>query len=82
MSLFAVQYRDMHTAVHNLAIFLRKAEAQDLLEYLQGTESWPPDQPDGLHANIEINYRNPPTEYKGTSIEIINPERNNQPDVY
>ena len=71
---YAAQFRDMHTAIHNLAICKTRAGACRLLQHINTQES--------LHGlgfdsvsqidTIEINFRDPPTKYNGENLTIIN----------
>jgi hypothetical protein len=86
---FGVQYRSMHTAIHNVVVFETRevaqtlgemlnaevdmAEAQDVLVMQYGKEAGE------AKASFEINYRNPPTEYREQVLLIVNDAI---PDVY
>jgi hypothetical protein len=86
---FGVQYRDMHTAIHNVMIFDSRDVAETLLEMLmaevpmsEAQEALNAQYGDDAQAKdrIEINFRNPPSEYRDEPLLIIND--NGAPDVY
>lgn len=79
--LHAVQYRSMQTAIHHLALFDDVIAAQSAFEGLK--ESQAIEDPDEYNFtvemcmskcinDIEINFRNVPSEYDGQALDIIN----------
>ena len=70
-TLYAAQVRDMHTAVHNLIIFPERPAALKALKEVHQTQCWP--QHAGPARDVaEINFRAPPTEFKGHRLCIVN----------
>ena len=72
--LYAVQVRDMHTAIHNLLIYQRRTVAVDTLGFILELERYP-DAADGVTLPVEvveIDFRKPPTEWKGEHLTIVN----------
>lgn len=71
---YAAQFRDMHTATHNLAICKTRTGACRLLQHINTQESL-----HGLYFDnvsqidtIKINFRDPPTKYNGENLTVIN----------
>lgn len=82
--LYAVQYRYMHDAHHYLLTYARRELAKRalaILQHCEDTGDTPHDLPEAL-ANVEIDYRHPPEVHEGKHVEIINPARGQQPDVF
>lgn len=81
--LYAAQFRDMHTAIHNLVIYPVRSKARQALCVLhqeQTAEHVPP-----FEALAEINFRSPPTTFKGQRLTIVNNDLGlptGVPDVY
>lgn len=72
--LYAVQVRDMHTAIHNLLIYRRRTVAVDARNFIRELERYP-GAADGVALPVEvaeINFRKPPTEWKGERLTIVN----------
>jgi hypothetical protein len=78
--LYAVQVRDMHTAIHNLIFYRARCAALDGLAHARETKEYPPDNPD-LAGAVEIDYRAPPTEYKGERLTVVNGLYGSRPGV-
>ena len=80
---YAVQFRSMRTAIHNVIIFEEQHSANFLHRLFAINEQFPDDLEEYTSAPCldmyEIDYRNPPKEYKGKKLVIIN---NVIPDVY
>lgn len=79
--LYAVQYRDMHSAIHHLSIFTKKSEATRMLTFVTNTEQLPPGDEQGDIGDIEINFRNVPTTHDGQNLTVVNTQPS-VPDVY
>jgi len=88
---FAVQFRSMHTAIHNVAVFTVMSQAQEFFEYINEFEEAPePFEVDvsSLESVDEINFRNPPDVFpfgdydNGLPLEYMNNPVNTIPDVY
>ena len=71
---YAAQFRDMHTAGHNLAICKTRAGACRLLQHVNAQESLSGFDFDSVSQidTIEINFRTPPDKYKGENLAIVN----------
>ena len=71
---YAAQFRDMHTAIHNLAICKTRAGACRLLQHINAQESLYGFDFDSVSQidTIAIDFRHPPTEYNGENLTIIN----------
>lgn len=81
--LYAAQYRDMHTAVHNLLIYHRRALARRAIRIMNQDETleFVPQYGD----SAEINFRSPPTSFKGQRLTIVNNDNGlptGVPDVF
>jgi len=87
--LHAVQYRSMHTALHHLALFENAVAAQSAFDGLKASSDI--EDPNEYNFtvemcmakcidDIEINFRDVPTEYRGESLDIIN--EHNKLDLY
>lgn len=68
---YAAQVRDMHTAVHNLIIFPGRPAAVQALKEVHLTNSWPKQAGPAQDVTL-INFRDPPTEFKGHRLCIVN----------
>lgn len=79
--LYAAQFRDMHTACHMLAVYKRRMAARDALGRMEG-RPWDCTHPDACLEVIKIDYRKPPTTYKGEPLKIVNTTSSGVPDVY
>lgn len=82
---YAVQFRSMRTAIHNIATFSVKDTAQEFYMFIDICNNLPEEcvfDYDSLeHGDfIEIDYRNPPMNVQGRKLEYINSD--NIPDVY
>lgn len=81
--LYAAQYRDMHTAIHNLLIYPKRSQAKQaicVLNQEQTLEHAPP-----CSDATEINFRSPPEQFKGERLTIVNNDiglPTGVPDVY
>lgn len=76
MSDFAIEYRDMHKAIHHIIIVKGSNEplAQKIRDYLDDNEQYVPDQVvmhDDFVEDIEIDFQDRPTEYDGETLEYI-----------
>jgi hypothetical protein len=93
--LYAMQYRSMHTAIHNIVIFSAEKTAKELFDYVQSTLNMPEvfeefDNPKNFINHFEIDYRNPPTRYEydndaalfGLELVYVNYPEGWVPDVY
>ena len=93
--LYAVQYRSMHTAIHNVIIFSAEKTAVELFDYIQSTLNMPEEfeefnNPKNFVNHFEIDYRNPPVRYDyeldlalfGLEIIYVNYPEGYVPDVY
>lgn len=88
--LYAVQYRDMHTAIHNLVMCEDEDVAHDLLREFHAEEQWPLWASDdgrahGIADTVEIDYRCPPRSHGGRRLVIVNNDNGlpaGIPDVY
>lgn len=69
---YAAQFRDMHTAIHNLLIYTDRVAAFTALGICRTTEGHPSAYGLPPVDQIEINFRHPPTEHKGEPLEIVN----------
>ena len=82
--LYAVQYRYMHDARHYLLTYARRELARRallILAHADRTGDTPYELPEALD-NVEIDYRRPPSVIGDAYVEIINPKRGEQPDVF
>ena len=85
---YAVQFRSMHTAIHNIAVFSLEGEAQQFFDLISTHEEIPEvyEFDDMNFVGIEeIDYRDKPHEFKGMEILYINEWYKNAnyiPDVY
>lgn len=73
---YAVQYRDMHTAIHHIAVFENEDVAREYKDYIIEAEQHPlTDPPEGYIDDVEINFRHPPERYgdryDGVRLEYI-----------
>ena len=84
---YGAQYRDMHTGIHNVIIFESIVMANEVLKDLHEFEELP-----DWYLNesqyvgyIEIDFRNPPEEYREGTLHIVNGDLGlptGVPDVY
>lgn len=79
---YAVQARSWHTACHVLLVYQKRKQAQDLVDFIDYSNddieySSLPHEPLDV---VEIDYRRPPTTYRGENLTILNPDR--VPDIY
>ena len=92
---YAVQFRSMHTAIHNIAVFSLESKAEELFHILNTTEQMPDEhefefEPMNFVDMVEINFRNPLQHYPnsedpdGLRLVYVNGEGtlNSIPDVY
>lgn len=83
---YAVQFRSMHTAIHNIMIFSVESTAVELFNILNETETFPEgfiSITDGNFVDVyEINFRNPPERHEGIELIYVNRPVNTIPDVY
>lgn len=90
---YAVQFRSMHTAIHNVIVFSVESTADELFNILNETNEMPEffqefDNDKNFCDMFEIDYRNPPTHWPHiddeNALELIyvNIPVNNIPDVY
>ena len=80
---YAVQFRDMRTAVHNLAICKTRTRACHVLQHINSQESlsgFDFDSGSPIDA-IAIDFRNPPSKYNGENLKIINGSQGTPPGV-
>ena len=80
---YAAQFRDMHTATHQLAICKTRARACRVLRHLNSQESLRGLDFDIISQidTIEINFRNPPNKYNGENLAIVNGLHGTPPGV-
>ena len=80
---YAAQFRDMHTAGHILAVCKTRTGACHLLQHINAQESLDGFDFDSVSQidTIDINFRNPPTKYKGENLTIINGFHGTPPGV-
>lgn len=81
---YAVQYRNMHDALHYLAICNNITVANDLFDLIESEET-EAIQDYMIIQHIEIvaiNWRNPPRKHNDESLKIINQTPLNIPDIY
>ena len=83
---YAVQFRSMHTAIHNLIIFSVESTAVELFNILNETEEFPEDFTNITDKDfvdiIEINFRYPPERHEDIELVYVNRPENTIPDVY
>ena len=80
---YAVQFRDMRTAVHNLAICKTRTRACHVLQHINSQESlsgFDFDSGSPIDA-IAIDFRNPLSKYNGENLKIINGSQGTPPGV-
>jgi len=88
-----VQFRSMHSGIHQVAIFSASITAESLYCYMEEFENLPEsdvfpelDNASNFCEIIEIDYRNPPDLYQDESLRIINADGYIKfpyiPDVY
>lgn len=73
---YAVQYRDMHSAIHHIAVFKEEEAAREYLGFIQKMETHPEFMPvDEFIEDREIHYCYPPKRYgdehDGVRLEYI-----------
>ena len=78
---YAAQFRDMHTAVHNLAICKTRASACRILQHINAHESMYGFDSGSPIDTIAIDFRNPPSKYNGENLKIINGSHGTPPGV-
>ena len=89
---YAAQFRSMHTAIHNVAVFSLEERAREFLMYIEEHEEMPSEHEFDFDSNsfvdmYEIDYRNPPYHWshiddpEAVRLIIIN-EDEVKPDVY
>lgn len=72
MTYFAIQYRDMHSAIHHLCVCSSEEYAQWLYDYIKDNEEFPDDnQQAGIIADFEVDFHNVPEEHNGELIDVI-----------
>lgn len=88
-TIYAVQYRDMHTACHRFALIEDPDVATVCFRCLAYCKLHYRESPticNYVLDDVEIDYRRPPTEYHhgrtGTDYQVIIVNNNNIPDVY
>ncbi len=85
---YAVQFRSMHTANHNIAVFSLELEAQGFFDLIDSFAEIPEDYqfPENSFVGFEeINFRDKPHEAFGMEILYANEwglNGNHVPDVY
>ncbi len=85
---YAVQFRSMHNAHHNIAVFSLEETAQEFFDLIDNEEEIPEDYTfleDNFVGFQEIDYRNPPVEFQEMEILYMNEwavNDNRIPDVY
>lgn len=85
---YAVQFRSMHTAIHNIFVFSHELAAQEFFDVIDAHAEIPEDyklDPDNFVGEAEINYRDKPYEFAEMEILYINEwglNGNHIPDVY
>ena len=85
---YAVQFRSMQTAIHNIAVFSLESEAQWFFDLIDVNKEIPEDYqyPENSFVGIqEINFRDKPYEAFDMEILYINEWKKNMdhvPDVY
>jgi hypothetical protein len=84
---YAVQYRNMHTAIHEIAIFSLEQQAKDLLKAITRYEELHPvlsfeELYSSFVDSFEIDFHEPPYEYGGVELLYVNDPVNTIPDVY
>ena len=78
---YAAQFRDMHTAIHNLAICKTRTGACHLLQHINAHESMYGFDSVSQIDTVEINFRNPPGKYNGENLAIVNGLHGTPPGV-
>lgn len=72
MTYFAIQYRNMHNGIHHVMPCADKDYAQWLYDYIKDNDSLPDDHAlDNIEDDFEIDFRDPPEEYKGELLDYI-----------
>ena len=84
---YAVEFRSMHTAIHNIAVFSLEEKAQELYNIIKTTEQLPDEfefefEPMNFIGIFEINFRDPLREVEGMEVLYINNPENSIPNVY
>lgn len=79
--LYAAQYRDMDSAKHHLSIHKTCRDAKRFIAHIYENETMAPlyMQSD---IDIEIDFRNVPSEYRGETLLLINLDLEPIPDCY
>lgn len=72
--LYAAQFRDMHTAVHHLAIYRESKDAKKCVSHIRRHETLPRGEFEqkSLVEIVDINFRTPPTQHKDQKLCIVN----------
>ena len=80
---YAAQFRDMHTAGHNLAICKTRTGACHLLQHINTQESLHGLDFDSVSQidTIKINFMDPPIKYNGENLTVINGLHGTPPGV-
>ena len=80
---YAAQFRDMHTAGHNLAICKTRTRACRILQHINAQESLDGFDFDSVSQidTIAIDFRNPPDKYNGENLTIVNGLHGTPPGV-
>lgn len=83
--LYAVQFRSMRTAIHNISIFGDKEMAQDFCMFVEENQELPEEyefnyDSQNFMDTFEIDYRKPPTDMQDIPLEYLNSD--NVPDAY
>ena len=80
---YAAQFRDMHTAIHSLAICKTRAGACKILQHINAQESMYGFDFDSVSQidTIRINFRDPPSKYNGENLAIVNGLHGTPPGV-
>ncbi len=84
-TLYAVQFRSMHTAIHNIAVFDVESLAKKLFDFVKETNEIPEDcffDSTSFVDLYEIDFRNPPTHHKDCELSYVNNPTNTIPDAY
>ena len=80
---YAAQFRDMHTAVHTLAICKTRKGACRILQHINAQESMHGLDFDSVSQidTIKIDFRDPPTKYNGENLTLMNGLHGTPPGV-
>lgn len=90
--LYAVEFRSMHTAIHNIAVFSLESVAAEFFNFINYAENLPSEiefefDPRNFVGIYEINFRRKSHEVGGVPIIYVNDVDNREPyntvpDVY